>query len=60
MIAMTAKSDVVVAIDILVPDAFAAAFAGGGVVFQAVGTDDLPVPFRVVIVINKAATALTV
>ena len=60
MIAMVAQSDVVVAIDILVPDAFAAAFAGGSVIFQTVGTNDLPVPFCVIVVINKTATALTI
>ena len=60
MVAMAAQSDVVVAINILVPDSLAAAFTGGSVVFQAVGADDLPIPFRVVIVINKAATALTI
>ena len=60
VIAMAAKGNVVIAINILVPDAFAAAFTGGGVVFQAVGADDLPVPFRIVIVINKASAALTI
>ena len=59
MIAMAAKGDVVVTIDILVPDAFPTAFAGGSVVFQAIRTDNLPIPFRIVIVIDKAATALT-
>ena len=60
VIAMAAKRDVVIAIDILVPDAFTAAFAGGSVVFQAVGTDNLSVPLGVVIVIDKTATALTI
>ena len=60
MVAMAAKGDVVVTINILVPDAFATAFTGGGVVFQAVGADDLPVPFGVVIVIDKASAALTI
>ena len=60
MIAMAAQRNVVVAIDIFVPDAFPTAFAGGGVIFQAVRTNDLPVPFRVVIVIDKASTALTI
>ena len=60
MVAMAAQSDVVVTIDILVPDAFAAAFAGGGVVFQTVRANNLPIPFRVVIVINDTATALTI
>ena len=60
MVAMTAQRDVVIAINILVPDAFATAFTGGGVVFQTVGADDLPIPFRIVIVIDKAATALTI
>ena len=60
MVAMTAKGNVVIAINILVPDAFPTAFAGSGVVFQAVGANDLSVPFRVVIVIDKTATALTI
>jgi len=60
MIAMAAKGDIVVTIDILVPDAFPAAFAGGSVILQAVGTDDLPVPLGVVIVIDNAAAALTI
>ena len=60
MVAMTAKGNVVIAINILVPDAFAAAFTGGGVIFQAVRTNDLPVPFRVVIVIDKASAALAI
>ena len=60
MVAMAAKGDVVVTINILVPDAFATAFTGGGVVFQAVGTDNLPVPLGVVIIINETATALTI
>ena len=47
MIAMAAKGDVVVTIDILVPDAFAATFTGGSVIFQTVRADNLPVPFRV-------------
>ena len=57
---MAAKGNVVIAINILVPDAFATAFTGGGVIFQAVRTNDLPVPFRVVIVIDKASAALTI
>ena len=60
MIAMAAQRDVVIAIDILIPDAFPTAFAGGSVVFQAVRTDNLPVPLRVVVVINKASAALTI
>jgi len=60
MIAMAAQRNVVVAIDILVPDAFPTAFTGGGVVFQAVRTDNLPVPLGVVIIVNETATALTI
>ena len=60
MVAMTAKGNVVIAIDILVPDSLTTTFTGGGVVFQAVGADDLPVPFGVVIVIDKASAALTI
>ena len=60
MIAMSAKGDIVVTIDILVPDAFATAFTGGGMILQAVGTDNLPVPLGVVIVINDTATALAI
>ena len=60
MVAMTAQRDVVIAINILVPDAFATAFTGGGVVFQAVGTDDLPVPLGVIVIVNETATALTI
>ena len=60
MVAMAAQRDVVITIDILIPDAFAAAFAGGGVVFQTVRTNDLPVPLGVVIVIDKASAALTI
>ena len=60
MIAMAAKGDIVVTIDILVPDAFPTAFAGGSVVFQTVRTNDLPVPLGVVIVIDKASAALTI
>ena len=57
---MTAQRDVVITIDILVPDAFPAAFAGGGVILQAVGTNDLSVPLGVIIIVNKASAALTV
>ena len=57
---MTAKSDVVIAINILVPDAFPTAFTGGSVVFQTVRADDLSVPLGVVIVINDTAAALTI
>ena len=60
MIAMAAQRNIIIAIDILVPDAFPTAFTGGGVVFQAVRADDLPIPFRVVVVINKASAALTI
>ena len=60
MIAMAAKGDIVVTIDILVPDAFPAAFAGGSVILQTVRANDLSVPLGVVIVINKAAAALTI
>ena len=60
MIAMTAKGDVVITIDILVPDAFAATFTGGSVILQAVGTDDLPVPLGVIIIVNKASATLTI
>ena len=60
MVAMAAKGDVIVTIDILIPDAFPTAFTGGGVVFQAVGANDLTVPLGVVIVINKASAALTI
>ena len=60
MIAMTAKGNIVIAIDILVPDAFAAAFTGGGVAFQSVGTNDLPVPFRIIVIVNKASAALAI
>ena len=57
---MTAKSDVVIAINLLVPDAFPTAFTGGSVVFQTVRADDLSVPLGVVIVINDTAAALTI
>ena len=60
MVAMTAKGDVVITIDILVPDAFAATFTGGSVILQAVGTDDLPVPLGVIIIVNKASATLTI
>ena len=60
MIAMAAQRNVVVAIDILVPDAFPTAFTGGGVVFQAVRTNDLPVLFRVIVIVNKASAALAI
>ena len=60
MVAMAAQRNIIIAIDILVPDAFPTAFAGGGVILQAVGTDNLPVPLGVVIVINDTATALTI
>ena len=48
------------ALPLLVPDSLAAAFTGGSVILQAVGADNLPVPFRVVIVINDTAAALTI
>ena len=38
VIAMAAQRNIIITIDILVPDAFPAAFAGGSVVFQAVRT----------------------
>ena len=57
---MAAQRNVVVAIDIFVPDAFAASFTGGSVIFQTVRADNLPVPLGVVIVINDTATALTI
>ena len=60
VIAMTAQRDVVITIDILVPDAFPAAFAGGGVILQSVGTNDLSVPLGVIIIVNKASAALTI
>ena len=60
MIAMAAQRDVIITIDILVPDAFAATFTGGSVVLQAVGTDDLPVPLGVIIIVNKASATLTI
>ena len=60
MIAMAAQRNIIIAIDILVPDAFAATFTGGSVIFQTVRADNLPVPFRVVIVINDTAAALTI
>ena len=60
MIAMAAQRDVVITIDILIPDAFPTAFAGGSVVFQTVRADDLSIPFRIVIVIDKASAALTI
>ena len=60
MVAMAAKGDVVVTINILVPDAFATAFTGGGVVFLAIRTNDLPVPLGVIIIVNKASAALTI
>ena len=60
MVAMAAKGDVVIAIDILVPDAFPTAFTGGSVVFQTVRTNDLSVPLVVIIIVNKASAALTI
>ena len=60
MVAMAAKGDIVVTIDILVPDAFAATFTGGGVVLQAVRADDLSVPLGVVVIINKASAVLAI
>lgn len=60
MIAMAAQRDVVITIDILVPDSLATAFAGGSVVFQAVRTNDLPVLFRVIVIVNKASAALAI
>ena len=60
MVAMATQRNIIIAIDILVPDAFPTAFAGGGVILQTVGADNLPVPLGVVIVINKAAAALTI
>ena len=60
MVAMAAKGDIVVTIDILVPDAFPTAFAGGSVILQAVRTNDLPVPLGVIIIVNKASAALTI
>ena len=57
---MTAKGNIVIAIDILVPNSLATAFTGGGVVFQAVRTNNLPVPFRVIVIANKASAALTI
>jgi hypothetical protein len=60
MVAMAAQRNIIIAIDILVPDAFPTAFAGGGVILQAVGADNLPVPLGVVIVINDTAAALTI
>ena len=60
MVAMAAQSDVVVAINILVPDSLAAAFTGGSVILQAVGADNLPVPLGVIIIVNKASAALTI
>ena len=60
MIAMAAKGNVVIAIDILVPDAFPTAFTGGGVVFKTIRADNLSVPLGIVIVINDTTTALTI
>lgn len=60
VIAMAAKGDIVVTIDILVPNAFPTAFTGGSVVFQAVRTNDLSVPLVVIIIVNKASAALTI
>ena len=57
---MAAQRNIVITIDIFVPDAFAATFTSGSVILQAVGTDDLPVPLGVVIVIDNAAAALTI
>ena len=60
VIAMAAQRNIIIAIDILVPNSLATAFTGCGVVFQAVGANDLPIPLGVVIVIDKASAALTI
>ena len=60
MITVVTECNIIVTIDILVPDSLAAAFTGGGVIFQAVRTNDLSVPLGVVIIINETATALTI
>ena len=60
MIAMAAQRDVVITIDILVPNAFPTTFTGGSVVFLAIRTNDLPVPLGVIIIVNKASAALTI
>ena len=57
---MAAQRNIIITINILVPDSLATAFTGGGVILQAVRANDLPVPFRVIVVINKASAALTV
>ena len=57
---MAAQRNIIITINILIPDAFPAAFTGGSVVFQTVGTDNLSVPLGVIIIVNKASAALTI
>ena len=60
MVAMAAQRNIIVAIDILVPDAFPTAFTGGSMIFQTVRTDNLTVSLGVIIIVNKASAALTI
>ena len=60
MIAMAAQRNIIITINILIPDAFPTAFTGGSVVFQAVRTNDLSVPLGVIVIVNKASAALSI